>query len=1011
MNKTDINSYVEETINFLKETPDSFLHDILCAPVPETDDEYVSMWATYLSFLTEKIEFKASFLNHLSYERISKRMLEFEHVIFSRIKGILSGNIREKMKKMEKSGFKPRLETYLQSYSENERENIKKLLLYMLSGQPGRTFRDNISSFSEKIGIDRKWVLSLSEEHPLIKDAILEFSSLSIEDSKPLQEKDVEINFVAKKIFLGFHVSETELFLIRNSSLVEMFDLADPDFLKEMRSEIVDETDDDLEHLFDFDDNDDFDLEKMIESLESDRQRGIEEANIPIDNASELKEKGLNSEVKEIEDDSDSEIEPYESDLDYLHQEFLWVKAKAELISKKNESFRYDPDGDEKKINELSQTVGKIKNICELRLRKSIREGFIPRLIALQKKYKFSDAEINAIKAIIATELFPHADNFSSISKNSVGEILIFLFEDLKKRVEGKKYFHKKSKLVRSGIIQLEKTSLGQNLFNCNIEVDSRIVEYLRGEDFDISNYVDGTYLNYSGITMDDVIMAKDEKESYLKKIDHYPSFVKAKHKIKMPSHIQYGDAQVNLFVGPSGTGKTMLANALANYLNKKILVFNLNNYSNINYYHSPDKNLFSLLFREARMNDAILFFDEAEDLLSNRINDLLLELENHHGIVIFATNASFVVDEALRRRINHIQNFKEPGPQLRKKIWEGHLPEKIGISGDVDLDKLALRYEINGGLIKNAVFSAVANAVADSGDGEVKLKMQHLENGADEQLKNKLFMSKMETQVTPNRGFRELILPDSTLQTLQKISGHEKARKVLLGEWGFGETFSKMTGKVVLFHGPSGTGKTLAAEALAYETGKNLKMVNYAQIMSKWVGETEKALEVLMQEVAESNSILLFDEADGLFASRTNVSTVNDRYANMVTNVLLTLTENFNSIAVLTTNFLQNIDPAFYRRMELVEFEMPNEELRYKLWERLIPEKMPVADDVDLQNLARKYAFSGGDIKNAIINAASARAVLLQEIREVTMSDFLDACKAIQKQKNNGEKEIGFKN
>lgn len=1010
MSKEQIQEIAEPLLNFLEKTPDSFLYEQINRPVPETDDEYVSMWTAYIHFIFEKIKFKAGILNNLTYERVSKNMPEVEHYIFDRVRSMLEENIDQKMAAIS---FQPRLERYLEEFAEHERDNIRKLLIYLIGDLDKSSYREKITSIAEAVDIDMKWVLSLDDDHPLIKEGILEFSGLSIDESEPLQEKEVKVEFVAKKIFLGSKLSDTELYQMKNSPLIELFDLADEEFIEQLMTGRDHHESGDFDGGFDFEDEgEDYDVEDMIASLESDRievlekQFNLEETRDDDEDISRIEE------YKKEEETQESEIQTYSSDLEYLQQEFSWLKARAELVEKRHDTFVIDRNGEEKKIKELEQTTGRLKNICELRLKKSIQSGFTPRLAALQKKFRFSDFEINTIKAIITNKLFPTNQGFGTSGK-SVGEVLMLLVDDMIDRVRALKYFRKKSKLVKSNIIQLEKSSLGQNLFNCSIEMDTRMSEYLRGENFDISDYVDGGYLYRSEIPLEHVIMDKDAKDEFLLKIMHYPKLVETNKRLNIPSSYEYGNAQVNLFVGPSGTGKTMMANAVSNDLHKKILVFNLNNYSNINYFNEPDKNLFSLLFREARMNDAILFFDEAENLLENRMNDLLLELENHQGIVIFATNASFVIDKALKRRINHVLHFKEPGPILRKKIWEVHLPENIQIADDIDLEKLAMRYEINGGLIKNAVFSSITHAVAEiadkGSDAEVVLKMKHLENGADEQLRNKLFMSRLEKQITPAKSFQDIVLPQKTLKELNKIAAFDKSRKVLVGEWGFSDVFKNMTGRAVLFHGPPGTGKTMSAEALAYETGKHLKFVNYSQVLSKWVGETEKALEALMDEVMETDSILLFDEADGLFASRTNVSSVNDRYANMITNVLLSLTENFNSIAVLTTNYIDNIDPAFYRRMELIEFEMPDKELRFRLWEKLLPEKMPLADDVNLNMLAKKFEFSGGDIKNAIIDAASSRAVILDGPRTVSMDDFLEACEKIKSQKSNGQDKIGF--
>jgi SpoVK/Ycf46/Vps4 family AAA+-type ATPase len=491
--------------------------------------------------------------------------------------------------------------------------------------------------------------------------------------------------------------------------------------------------------------------------------------------------------------------------------------------------------------------------------------------------------------------------------------------------------------------------------------------------------------------------------------IDHFPTFLNVKKQFELSSPVQYGDALVLLFVGPSGTGKTMLAHALGNYLDKRILLINVNNRADFSYARYQDDARLPVLFREARMHDALLFFDEAEELLHERMNDLLTEVEKHRGIVIFATNASFTIDEALRRRINYIYRFQEPGPTLRRRIWELHLPASVQLAADVDLSLLARRFEINGGLIKNAVFSALARAAGEFGN-HPKLHMRHLNDGAREQLKNKFFLSHSEEQFRPAMGLDSVVLPEKTMQALEELVDFEKARKVLTAEWGFDEVFPDHNGIAVLFHGPSGTGKTRTAEAVACETGKKLRVVNYAQIISMWVGGTEKALEALFSEADDDETILLFDEADALFSRRVGVSSANDRFVNSETDVLLRLIERFNSMAVLTTNMPEHIDPAFLRRMRyVIAFDRPDVNLRERLWKQLVPRKLPLSSDISFQRLAEQYDFNGGAIKNALFRAASRMAFRLEAGVQLSMSDIEEACREVDGSREKRERPIGF--
>ncbi|NOY74854.1 MAG: AAA family ATPase [Kiritimatiellaeota bacterium] len=859
---------------------------------------------------------------------------------------------------------------------------------------------DDLAAICNEISIPKRFLYSLTPDYPIFCDKVIEFENSVLDEDESIYSSDVNYNPAIYKIFADLPVSEEELVMLQGSRLLEMFGLADdaippPPSALDLKQDEDDDMDDD--------EDEDFDLEALMREI--DDENTTEDFDEPDD---EDEEDGEDEEGGEVVGDEE-ELKPYANDMEYLYAEFQSFKRMVE-ITEMEESVLFDSD-DKKKVAKIKQALKKAKRIAEVRLQKSVKAGFQPRLEAMSRKLKLSEFETNALKVLVVGRAFIEKDSTSYSSNPTVGQLLVLLLQDDLERVKAKKYFLKQAKLLKSNIIQVESSGLEASLTTCDVIIDNRLVEYLIGEDYNVSDYVEGSYLYKSSIHLENVIIPSEDKEKLLTIVDYFPRFLQAKKTIEFSSVVEYGNALVMLFVGPSGTGKTMLANALGNHLDKKLLVVNFNDMSNMNSAFSrTEVNVFSLLFREARMNDSILFFDESEAMLSERYNDLLIEIEKHEGIVIFASNASFKIDEAMRRRINHILHFQEPGPSLRKEIWLEHLPKNLKLHKDVDLNIISQRYEINGGMIKNAVFSALAKAVSEKSSSKPVIKMNHICDGAAEQLKNKLFMSKMEEQKIPQKGIDSVVLPDDTISALREIIDFEKARKVLNGEWGFKDVFPDHNGIAVLLHGPSGTGKTLSAEAIAFESGKNLKFVNYSQLVSKWVGETEKALEVLFKEVADSNSVLLFDEADAIFASRTGVVSSNDRFANIETDVLLGLIERTNTFAILTTNYLENIDPAFFRRIRyVVEFKIPEKSMREKLWSTLLPPKMPVDKDVDLKKLAEKYDFTGGDIKNAIIRAGIKRAVSIDGTRVVTMKDFIQACDNIYTLRNREKGKIGF--
>lgn len=231
--------------------------------------------------------------------------------------------------------------------------------------------------------------------------------------------------------------------------------------------------------------------------------------------------------------------------------------------------------------------------------------------------------------------------------------------------------------------------------------------------------------------------------------------------------------------------------------------------------------------------------------------------------------------------------------------------------------------------------------------------------------------------QILPaTRTFAELKLPKIQYRKLQQICKMAAAREQVLEQWGFGKKFSYGNGISVLFYGAPGTGKTMAAQVMANELGMPLYRVDLSQLISKYIGETQKNIGRIFDEADKCDCILLFDEADAIFAKRSDVSDAQDRYSNAETAYLLQRIEQYSGVSILATNLLQNFDDAFRRRISyMVHFPMPDMALRKELWESIFPEATPVAGDVDALMLAQAFELSGASIKNAALHGAMMAA------------------------------------
>lgn len=232
---------------------------------------------------------------------------------------------------------------------------------------------------------------------------------------------------------------------------------------------------------------------------------------------------------------------------------------------------------------------------------------------------------------------------------------------------------------------------------------------------------------------------------------------------------------------------------------------------------------------------------------------------------------------------------------------------------------------------------------------------------------------------ITPRRTFADVILPPATRATLDQALAQVRSQTLIFDRWGLGERHTTGLGLAFNFAGPPGTGKTVCAEAIAHTLGKQLFLVNYAEVESMWAGETPKNVAAVFRAAAEQDVVLFFDEADAIAARRTGAGAAlaYQREANTTVNVLLKELEAFNGVVIFATNLAANFDPAFERRVRThVLFAMPGPEEREEIWRvQIHPAKTPIADDVDFHALAQRFAGSGGDIKNAVLKAAVAAA------------------------------------
>jgi len=324
--------------------------------------------------------------------------------------------------------------------------------------------------------------------------------------------------------------------------------------------------------------------------------------------------------------------------------------------------------------------------------------------------------------------------------------------------------------------------------------------------------------------------------------------------------------------------------------------------------------------------------------------------------------------DPAWARDVPFICEAPIPDAAHRAELWRRNL------NGDtppgLDLAGTMAQFRLTAEQVHRAARAARMEAHAR----EVPLDEDELKAGARAQ--NAAGLERLARRIQPAVGFADLVLPPDTMAQLKELLTRARYREQVLDVWKMGGPSARRRGLTALFAGPSGTGKTMAAEVLAGELGLDLYTVDLATVVDKYVGETEKNLDRIFAEAERVNGVILFDEADALFGKRSEVSDAHDRYANVEVAYLLQRMELFDGIAILATNLRANLDEAFTRRLDsLVDFPEPEEEYRRQLWERSLGTAMPRADDLDLGFLAESFQLAGGAIRNIVVAAAYAAA------------------------------------
>jgi hypothetical protein len=379
---------------------------------------------------------------------------------------------------------------------------------------------------------------------------------------------------------------------------------------------------------------------------------------------------------------------------------------------------------------------------------------------------------------------------------------------------------------------------------------------------------------------------------------------------------------------------------------------------------------------REAILSGTALYVDAStlETSDTPRVSALLRLVHQLAGVILVGLRDPI---HGIRRPVVQLDVGK-PSASEQRELWRSYLGDQAIANGYIDA--LSAQFDLPASAIAAAVDDAhevgeanLADALWDASRARSRPRLQDLAE-----------------RIEPAATWEQLVLPDESLALLRQLAGQLRHRTTVYERWGFAGCGRRGLGISALFTGPSGTGKTMAAEVLINELRLDLYRIDLSGVVSKYIGETEKNLRRVFDAAEEGGAALFFDEADALFGKRSEVKDSHDRYANIEVNYLLQRMEAYRGVAILATNLKGSLDPAFLRRIRfVVSFPIPDTGQRAEIWRRIFPAETPT-EGLEPELLAQ-LTVAGGNIRNIAINAAFLAAA---ETTPIRMSHLLRAAR-----------------
>ncbi|MBR0423666.1 MAG: ATP-binding protein [Clostridia bacterium] len=649
-------------------------------------------------------------------------------------------------------------------------------------------------------------------------------------------------------------------------------------------------------------------------------------------------------------------FESYESYKDYLIDEmnvvFLTLDYYLEADKKKNfENFK----------NDALNAIAKANFYVKSRLECSKEDFFAGKYI--KETFIFSDLEWFCLMVVLIKRFSPL--NLKKYSDILGGDSFDFTYEDLIKIYFFKKEIYDIENFYDIMVCLKEKLS-SLCFKEGELEIDDYIFKSIVGNSIDNFDKKNFSYFKVPEV----------EKKLIIRE-DLARRFADFSNDFSGNENILY------FLYGEKGIGKKTLAKRICEILKKGLLEVNLAGFKDMN--KDNYNNLMSAM-RFALCNKFYISFcgcDKFEKEVLDYYKSFILNVATKYSKIVFVISENkFDLKESFSCGKCLSVEVEDLSLEESFKIWENAF-SNLNIDKTVDVNEISNKFEFTPLQIINTCVDAEnirAWKKTDTISKEIICKCAY-EQVADRISDKAILIKKKHT-------WDELVLPEEQKKLIIRACNQIKYKNIVYDKWGMDKKVLYGRGLSMLFSGPSGTGKTMAAQVVANELGLEIYRVDLSKVVSKYIGETEKNLGEIFESAKKSNVILLFDETDAIFGKRTEVKDSHDKNANVETSYLLQKMEEYNGVTIMTTNFIGNIDKAFFRRINyVVHFTLPDAKLRKEIWQKMYPKETPISEDVDFDFLARHFEVSGGSIKNIVITSSFIAA---SESNEVKMEHII---------------------